>query len=250
MGITIRTPTHSFIRFNETGTFVHPIHGTVKFCLPVYDENDIAFQFVLEADTAPEALALLDLDNDLVVLGITDASGNPFTLQFSEKPERFKISDRQILYNWRHGLPAFDTEVAIHECFVIKIEAQMYGITYAFYSNCLERIDDADYTSVLEYGNDENAFGFNYCAADPVDPDSAVDCDPTVITFSNASTLTIPYTAQLQAMYGTTPSVQVWIYDGSGDLVNSGITATMDNVPPTILSFDFGGTASGVIRIS
>ncbi len=248
MAISIKTPANSFLRFDSSGSFTHPIYGTITWRLPVYDEGDIAFQFVLEGDSPGEIDALLDLTNSLVVVGIANDCGDPYLIQFTEKPERFKLSDFQVLYNWRHGVPNFDTVIGINECFIIRVEVQLYGITYSFCSNGLERIGEDDFTSVLEYGNDENAFGFNYCAADPVDPPSSLTgCDPTVITFNNVPTLTLPYTAQLQAMYGDVPTIQTWIYDGNGDLVNMGIQVLMDNVPPTMLSWDFGGNASGKI---
>lgn len=249
MAIVLRTPANSFVRFGEADSFNHPIYGVIKYCLPVFDEDDIAFQFVLEGDDPTETNLLLDLTNDIVVLGIVNDCGDAYLIQFTEKPERFKISDRQVLYNWRHGLPDFDSVIDVGECFKIRVEVQLYGITYDFCSNCFERIGDDAFTSVLEYGNDENAFGFNYCSATPVDPDADVDCDPTTITFNNVPTLTLPYTALMLAKYGSAPSIQTWIYDAGGDLVNMGIFETRDNIPPSMLNWDFGGLASGIIVI-
>lgn len=249
MAIILRTPQNSFVRFGEPDSFNHPIYGVIKYCLPVFDENDHAFQFVLEGADPTETNLLLDLTNDIVVLGIVNDCGDPYLIQFTEKPERFKISDRQVLYNWRHGLPNFDSVIDVGECFRIRVEVQLYGITYEFCSTCFERIGDDAFTSVLEYGNDENAFGFNYCAATPVDPAAVDDCDPLVITFNNQSSLALPYTAQMLAKYGPAPSIQTWGYDGNGDLVNMGITETRDNIPPSMLNWDFGGNLSGIIVI-
>jgi hypothetical protein len=44
--------------------------------------------------------------------------------------------------------------------------------------------------------------------------------------------------------------VAVWIYDETGQLVDMGIRVTFDVYPPTIISADFGGLSSGIIRIS
>jgi hypothetical protein len=63
------------------------------------------------------------------------------------------------------------------------------------------------------------------------------------------STMVIPYTAGMTDMYGDTPTVQVWLYDIDGELVRSEVEVKMDTFPPTTLSFDFGGNASGVVFI-
>lgn len=246
MAVTLITPRHSFVRFNETGTFQHPIFGTVTYCLSIFDELDTAFQFVLQGDTKAETDALLDLSNTLMSVGIAENCGAANLLTFAERPERFRLSDTQVLYNWRHGVPDFETVRAVGECFVIKIS--ILGNTWC--SNCFERIGDADFSSVIEYGNDENAFGFNYCSADPVDPSTAITgCDPTIITVNNQSFLQVPYTALLQSKHGDAPTIQTWMYDSNGALVNAGITAILDNIPPTMLSWDFGGPFSGIIII-
>jgi hypothetical protein len=50
-------------------------------------------------------------------------------------------------------------------------------------------------------------------------------------------------------MYGDFPTVQVWIYDGTGQLLNMAITAAFDTYPPTMINLDFGGVASGIVVI-
>lgn len=265
MAIIVRTPQNAFIRWNEADSFHHPIYGEVKYCLPIYSQNDASFSFVLEGATEGETETLLDLGNNAVTLGIVNDTGDPFLLAFSDKPERFRISERQVLYIWGFGLPDFDTVIDIDECFKLRLDVAGGGVHY---SNCFQRIASDEFTSVVEFGSDENAFGFNYCQGDAVEEDSdhcedggaygggsyggggsTIGCDPTYITFLNEATLSIPYTAFLAEKYGDVPSIQTWIYDGAGNLVNAGITASMDNVPPTVLSWDFGGIASGVIRL-
>lgn len=103
----------------------------------------------------------------------------------------------------------------------------------------------------MEYGNDEDAFGFKYCNGGdlPGETTPTLDCSPTIVTFVSVATLAIPYTALLQAKYGDFPTVQVWIYDGTGQLLNMGITAAFDTYPPTMINLDMGGISSGIVVI-
>ena len=213
-------------------------------CLPILFESDIAFQFVLTADTIEEANALCQIGESGIQIGLVTACDQPdFDVEFTEQPERFRISDLQVLYNWTHGLPGSLGFYDISECFYIRI----ITADFQYCSNCLQRIDNGCFSSVIEYGNDENAFGFSYCNGEsPIDEN--LSCAPTIIEFINKETLTIPYTAALAAMYGDIPTVQTWIYDGT-ELVNMRIRVEFDQMPPTQINFDFGGLASGRIVI-
>jgi hypothetical protein len=247
MAIALSAPRFSFVQFSESST-VQSSFPDIHLCLPVYDEDDVYFQFVIQTDTEEEADELCDIQNNLIEVGIVQTCSDDFLVNFTEafnsKPQRFRIGPKQILYNWQEGLPGFATAIDIGECFMIKI---LINETY-FCSNCFQRIGDPCYTSVVEYGNDENAFGFNYCNSEgeAIDED---DCDPTIIQFTNQTHLAIPYTASLQAKYGNIPSVQVWIYDESSELVNMGVPITFDAYPPTLISVDLGGPASGVLKL-
>jgi len=246
MGYSIITPTNSFVRFDGEAPETHCIHGEFKDCLPVYAESDVAYQFVVQADTIEEADALCQPGASGIQMGmVADCDQEDFDILFDEQPERYRISDFQVLYNWTHGLTGMLGFYNEGECFFIRVVID--EVNYC--SNCFQRIPDDCFTSVVEFGNDENFAGYNYCNAGQATVDDSLVCDPTIVEFVNQETLNIPYTAFLQAQYGTVPTVQVWIYDGSGALVNMGITATFDAMPPTMISFDFGGTASGVIVI-
>jgi hypothetical protein len=115
-------------------------------------------------------------------------------------------------------------------------------------SNCLQRIAEDCYTAVVEYGSEEDGFGFKYCNGGQV-PSPAGECRPTISTFTDAATLTIPYTSSMRDLYGNFPTVQAWIDDGAGNLTNFGITISFDANPPTVINLDFGGVASGVVVI-
>lgn len=247
MGINILSPANSFVRFSEACVTNDCIFGEVEYNLPVYESEDVYFQAIIVADTPEEADALCTLDASEVEVSLVDnCAYGAGLIDFTEKPERFRISETQILYNWQHGFPGWPGPIQNNECF--KIRMTVGGVQFC--SNCFERIADPCYTSVLEYGNEEDAFGFKYCYGGALTPSGeSGECAPTIISFTNVPTLTIPYTAMMIDNYGTVPTVQVWLYDDSAQLVNAGITAKFNTYPPTQLIFDFGGNASGIIVI-
>jgi hypothetical protein len=246
MPLTILNSTHSFIRFDEPTPEPHCIWGDVNFCLPIFDQSDIAFQFVIQG-TEAEIDALCTQDASEVVVSLISECDGPDLIVFSEKPSRARLSTTQILYNWAHGVPAFQTIVDVNKCF--KIQVDIDGTKFC--SNCFERIASDCFTSVIEYGNDEDAFGFKYCYSGDIDEGRpiVIDCEPTIVNFLSQSVVNIPYTAMLSASYGNFPTVQVWVYDGLGQLVNMGVSVVFDTYPPTMITVDFGGPSSGIIVI-
>lgn len=248
MAIAIRSPRNSFIQFDESDAIESCEYDPIVLCLPVYADNDINFQFVLVADTEGEADVLCDLTNDLLDIGIVNDCNEPLLLTFGAKTERFRISATEVLYNWSHGLPNFGSVISIGECFRIKIILTDIYYTEIFCSNCLQRISDPCHTSVIEYSNEDNAFGFDYCGGGTA-IDEVTDCSPTIIEFSNISNISIPYTASLKAKYGAVPTVSVWLFI-DGELTYAGINVSFDAFPPTVINADFGGTSSGVLKIS
>lgn len=245
MAYSIVTPTNSFVRFDGENPS-HCIWGANKLCLPVYAEEDIAFQFVIQATTVEEADALCMPYSSGIEMGIiTDCDQEGFTAEFAELPDRYRISDLQVLYNWPHGVPGMIGSIENGECFFIRVRLLD---TTNFCSNCFQRIPDDCFTSVIEYGNDENFAGFNYCNAGAVDSDASGTCEPEVYSFTNVPALTIPYTSSLQDKFGAVPTIQVWVYV-DGVLTNVGVVATFDAMPPTQINIDFGGTSSGICII-
>lgn len=242
MAYNILSPANSFIQFNESDNFTSCEFRDINLCLPVFEDDDVNFQFVIEADTEGEANALCGT-SDTVEIGLTKTCLD-FALLFTAVPDRYRISARQVLYNWPNGLPGFTTVIGVGECFSIRVLVD----STSFCSNCLQRINDTCHTSVIEYGNDDNFAGFNYCNSEAVDSETEV-CRPMLISFTNQSTLTIPYTASMLAKYGDAPTLKVWIYDGL-ELVNMSVRQAFDAYPPNNLLFDFGGSATGIIKIS
>jgi len=118
MAISIISPANSFVRFNETAADPLCIWGSINFCLPVYEAEDIYFQFVIQG-TEDEIDSLCTQTGDEVTVDlVSDCNGTPL-LTFSEKPERYRLSTTQLLYNWTHGLPGFTEVVSVSECFFL-----------------------------------------------------------------------------------------------------------------------------------
>lgn len=253
MAYTITAPQASFVQFNETGRVDHCIYDKINFCLPVYEDEDAKFQFYISG-TESEIDALCGIYGTQIAIGIVSDCDDPDFLQEytanlygDYAPHLFRLGPTQLLVNWNHGFPGFTGVVGAGECFFVRVEIG----AQQFCSTCFNRITDPCFTSVVEYGCDENAFGFNYCSSGEIATDENTgDCEKTYVTFQNQSTLTIPYTAGMLADYGNLPTIKVWIYNDDGDLQDMGIQATMDGYPPNNLLFDFGGPASGVVVIS
>jgi hypothetical protein len=248
MAYGILSPAQSFVQFSETGKVDHCIFDKINFCLPVFSDGDVAFQFFITG-TDSEIDALCGVYGSPIAIGIVNAcDDSDFLLEFTanpynDVPEIYRISDTMLLVNWAHGVPGFTNVIDYNECFKVRVQIGLI----MFCSNCFERTSDNCFTSVVEYGCDENCYGFNYCGSGTPGA-GELSCEPTIVTFTNQSSLSIAYTASLQAAYGPVPTVQVWISDGT-NLVNMGITATFDTYPPNVLDFDFGGPASGIIVI-
>lgn len=248
MALQIISPVHSFVQFGETGTFTHCIFSDYTFPLPVYEYTDVAFQFYLTG-TESEIDAICGIYGTEIRVGIVnDCLDTNFLLEFTANPyndvaEIYRLSETQLLVNWAHGLPGFDSVISVEECFHIRI--QVGGSTFC--SNVHKRTADSCFTSVVDYTNDENFAGFNYCSSGAVTVDGG-DCEPTIIQFTNQSVVVIPYTTSLRDKYGDVPSVKPWISDGT-NLVDMGVSVVFDDYPVNTITIDMGGPASGIIVI-
>jgi hypothetical protein len=246
MPYAIETSRFSFVQFAETDTVGNCNFADNDMCLPTYDENDAWFQFVVVGDTVDEADDLCAGAVPLTI-GIVEQCSDGFLLQFAEKPTRHRISPLRVGYAWQHGIPGFQNVISVGECFHFKVRISVQE----FCTNCFQRIGDDCHTSVIEYTNEDNAFGFQYCAGGVTDEDGGTgdDCAPTEIPFVHASTMVIPWTAYLNDKYGPLPSIEVWVYDENGDLIKPGIVAKLNGYPPTQVYIDFGGDSSGIVKI-
>jgi len=257
--IDIRSPRFSFVQLATAAYgYVPETYDTcnfpnVQFCLPVYAYDDIAFMFILQGtEEEADELCLLDNPVDKVKVGLFRTCGEDFDVDFSDAAlyaQRVRISPTQVLYKWPHGFPGFDSEYGIGECFYLGVIVQMNEAPVSACSNCFQRIGEDCYTSLLEYGSEQNIFGFNYCDGGVEDEEAEICADPTIIEFTDALTLNIPYTVSMSEKYGQVPTVEIWIWDGS-QYVKPFIQAGFDAYPPTAIIADLGGAATGFIKIS
>jgi hypothetical protein len=218
--------------------------------LPVFQDDDVKFQFILTGTTEYEANLLAAAVSPVTIGIVIDCDGEMLTTFDPALVERFKIGATHVLFNFKEGLTDFADFIEVSDCFMIKVLVSIDGNDYSFCSNCFQRIDDDCHTSVVEYGSDDNSFGFNYCAGVDEELIQSGECEPTFITFTNQSTLAIPYTAGLIASYGNFPTVDVWIRDENNDLVKAIVEVKLDAYPPTVININFGGPATGLIKIS
>ncbi len=244
MPYRIETSQFSFIQFAESDEIGSCNFADQDMCLPAFAEDDTWFQFVVATDDESEADDLCNGDVALSI-GLVEQCQDVFLLQFAQKPSRYRLSATRVLYVWQHGMPGFQSVLAVGECFHFKVRIGIQD----FCTNCFQRIGDDCHTSVIQFSNEDNAFGYNYCAGANESQSNDIDCSPVEIQFSNASTMTIPWTAYLSERYGNTPSIDVWVYDENGDLIKPGIVAKLDGYPPSQILLDFGGNSSGIVKI-
>lgn len=247
MGYSIVTSPFSFISFDGEDIVSGCGYPAFRMCLPVINDDDIAFQFWIVTDTKAEADALCDKANAQVTVGLVhDCIDANYAVQFSGKPARSRLNDNTVCFDWSY-LPNFGQYISVDSCFYIRVKVM--GTT-SFCSNCFVRKLSDCYSAVLAYSNDDDAFGFSYCGGDVIGASTDTPCVPLFVPFSNQSTLAIGYSTSLQDKYGPIPNVTVWLYNGLGELVNSGLQVKFDTYPATLISIDLGGPASGVVKIS
>jgi hypothetical protein len=240
---SISTSIFSFIQFDESDNISACNWATTDMCLPVFAVNDVWFQFIIRASTPEEADALCSITADPLIIGHVQQCSDAIT-PFAGQITRYRISPTEVLYHWSHGITTLN-DLEVGDCFRIGIEV----FDQFFCSNCFQRIANDCFTNVVEYSQEnDNAFGFNYCAASNGDQPVEVDCQPLIIEFNNEDTYSLVWTAYLQSIYGPAPSVEVWVYDGS-ELVKAGLVVKFDTYPPTVITIDMGGPASGIIKI-
>lgn len=247
MPYSIHVSPFSFIQFAESDVIQACNWPGHDMCLPVYDVNDAWFQFSITGDTEEETDALCTIDNENMAIGLVEQCTDGFLIEFTQKPIRYRVGALRVVYAWQHGMPGFDSVLDIGECFRFKIQLA----EQAWCSNCLQRIGNDCHTSVIQFSNNDNAFGYYYCAGgNDADNGDITDCEPVELQFINQATMTIPWTAYLNDKFGPLPSIEVWVYDPvTEELIKPGIVAKLDTYPPTEIRLDFGGISSGIVKI-
>src|SRR5262245_4274511 len=117
MPYRILTSEFSFVQFDDTDEIVDCEFTTQSMCLPVFDINDAWFQWVIESDTEEESEALCIISDEPIIVGLVAECGDPYTVEFVEKPTRYRVSATRVLYVWEQGLPDFFNYFDPGECF-------------------------------------------------------------------------------------------------------------------------------------
>ncbi len=154
------SPVNSFVQFEETGVILSCGFRPMTMCLPVFYDDDIAYQFIVEADTEEEIDLLCGVLEALVPRVGATSDCSSFDIEFDCVPDTFRIDDTHVLMQWPYGFPDFTLVYNDGDCFRIMIELG----DQSFCSNCFYRVAAVCWTTRLEYSNDDNFAGFNYCA--------------------------------------------------------------------------------------
>src|SRR5688572_24146385 len=103
MAYSITTSRFSFVQFSESDAITDCEITTQEMCLPVYDVDDVWFQFIIEADTEEESDVLCEQGDEPITLGLVENCGDGYLVEFVEKPTRYRISATKVLYVWQQG---------------------------------------------------------------------------------------------------------------------------------------------------
>jgi len=190
----IVSPQYSFIKFDSPESIDNCCDGEQDFCIPIIEENDTWFQFKITSTSYAEIQALMSGPIEDLQLVLLNGTGNNavsiaantlrnWTADDSIYFERYRTGLYEVTYQWRGNFKDIKTLLSCNDCFqiaVIKMSDPTTGefsdefsdefdtdtaLVYelASISNCLKRICGDCYTTVLEYYNEEDYAGFNYC---------------------------------------------------------------------------------------
>lgn len=173
MAIKITTPRLSFIQLGCPEKCI---------CYPIVNEDELKFQILIETDTilqSDDIMASVPGNfNLLIVDGIDNCTQSQilantihdFAVSISGGPvfnfQRIRISPKKVLLYWPYGLPLLNDFVNCEQVFSLAISLYFNSTLYVQRLNCFKKVCDTDYTSVLEYSNNEDGYGFNYCIDD------------------------------------------------------------------------------------
>lgn len=170
MSRRIISPDFSFVRFAVASE-----EQAYRNTLPVYLNTDLKFQFFIDCDTIVEADAVLAESPDHLRLVLLEARGYDddsdlisgiiydFTTAGGKTFELVRISDYTIALLWEKDLVNLPTHIDCDQCFRLGLNIQIGATNYRRASNTFYRSCSSKNTSLIEYANDENVFGFAYC---------------------------------------------------------------------------------------
>lgn len=187
MAIRIISPQFSFVRFSDqqivnTGWYESPLPGVqLGFSIPVSVKTDLAFQFIVEADTDIEAEEVCQFPtltgfnikiNNGPIMGPAFTSGDFAALAtaqyaLSTTLERYRISTTQVLFY----VPLMDlldlSILQAGQCFQIALQVIRPVIPITMQAHAISNVfryigANTNYTSLLEYDSEMDEVGFTY----------------------------------------------------------------------------------------
>jgi hypothetical protein len=163
----IISPQYSFVNFN-TITTSDCCDGNNQECLPFANVFDLVFQFSIKCDTITEANDLMltqDIDS---ILNLIDGPTGTLLYDYTTNDllffEKYRTDTTTVTYIWRNPLYQILYDmVHFDDTFSLQVVIKVNGIIVAALSNLFKAISDQCYTSLIEYTNDQDYAGFNYC---------------------------------------------------------------------------------------
>jgi hypothetical protein len=161
MAITVTSPTNSFLTFQDTTYLTESNCGIVKpWCFPVYDDDDIKFQFTITDDGG-------NVFGDNFSAGVEATSGSYYNIAVFSDVVPIDDYSAYVQINLA-GTGIFDNLIN-GDCFTIKIYYRSFDTIppppptlIGTIQQCFQKISDPCFTSRLIYLNNEDAFGFVY----------------------------------------------------------------------------------------
>jgi hypothetical protein len=167
----IISPTYSFVNFNPVSEVEQCCIGDNDVCLPVMQNNDIAFQFSITTGTAAKANDVYGTyigNIQLILLDVNGSEVHNWTTANNLFFEKYRTGEKTVTYQWRKTLTDLvNNLVDFDKCFSFKVKATctVAGTTetVAATSNCFIVKEANCYSSIIEYTNDEDYADFHYC---------------------------------------------------------------------------------------
>jgi hypothetical protein len=152
--ITLTDARNSFITFNDELYITQRECAIVKpFCIPIFSHNDLSFQFKINSD-------IIDFETSVPILTAVKNGIDYLITGATYSISSIDANSYLVIIGFGNGLL---DNVNIGECFSLKVSFDVEEVRFNATSNqCLQRIADICFTSLVTYSNNENAFDFIY----------------------------------------------------------------------------------------
>jgi hypothetical protein len=158
MANSITDARNSFITFNDELFLTQRECAIVKpFCLPVFEASDITFQFTLNSTSSFSEI------NSRIRIRTKSLDGT-FSFVTGYTKYTYEVATNNYLIVIKLSNSTLLDAYNVGECFQIDFALSFDGEIYfnQTANQCFQRIADTCFTSVVDFNNNENAFGFIY----------------------------------------------------------------------------------------